>query len=95
MLMLGRKAQSYVSVQPPYSFKAKVNVAGPEGPVGEEGMGGTGNGRVGGVVVERCWRIGRKQGGVFCPSAHTEVTISRLTPPPRHPTVTYNPGITE
>lgn len=45
--------------------------------------------------VERCWRKGRKQGGVFCPSAHTEVTIPRLTPPPRHPTVTYNPGITE
>lgn len=29
--MLGGKAQPYVSVQPPYSFKAKVNVAGPEG----------------------------------------------------------------
>lgn len=42
----GGKAQSYVSVQPPNSFKAKVNVAGPKGPVGEEGMGGTGNGRV-------------------------------------------------
>lgn len=28
------------------SFKAKVNVTGPVGPVGEEGMGSTGNGRV-------------------------------------------------
>ncbi len=93
--MLGGEAQSNVSVQPPNSFKAKVNVAGPEGPVGEEGMGGTENGRVK-VWEERCWRKGRKQGGVFfCPSAHTEVTVPRLTPPPRHPTVTYNPGITE
>lgn len=56
------KAQSYVSVPPPNSFKAKVNVAGPEGPVGEEGMGGTGNGRVkawGGEVSEERTTTGR------------------------------------
>lgn len=35
MLMLGGKAQHNVTVQPPYSFKAKVNVAGPEGGGGD------------------------------------------------------------